>query len=101
MHLWHPRPLTKKYYRHREVNLQHFIGHLKESFTINISSKYFDKSISSYVSFVENLQKKYGFEDEKYCGLATLNRITLSEKPKSSIKRKIRRRFLNILDRFR
>jgi len=98
IHLWHPRPLTKKYYRHREVNLKHFLKHLQDSLEQDISTKYLDNN-SSYSKFIDNLMVKYGFEDKKYCGLIELNPISKAKKPKSSIKRKIRRRFLNFLEK--
>jgi len=97
MHLWHPRPLTKKYYRHREINLKHFTKHLQDSLKQDISNKYLNNN-SSYSEFIDNLMAKYGFKDKKYCGLKELNPTSKAKKPKSSIKRKIRRRFLNLLN---
>jgi predicted glycosyltransferase involved in capsule biosynthesis len=100
LHLWHPRPLTKKYYRHREINLGYFIGHLKESFSQKLDDKYFDRTIINYNNFIENLLLNYGFSDKKYCGLEDLNPLAKAKKPKFNLKRKIRRRFLNLLDKF-
>ena len=97
LHLWHPRPLTKKYYRHREVNLQYFIAHLEESLTQNRDNP----SSLSYAQFIENLLIEYGFSDKRYCGLSMLNEMAKNQKPKFNIKRKIRRKFLNLLDRLR
>ena len=97
LHLWHPRPLTKKYYRQREVNLEYFIAHLEESLTQNTNNP----SSLSYGQFIKDLLVEYGFSDKKYCGLSMLNEMAKNQKPKFSIKRKIRRKFLNLLDRFR
>jgi predicted glycosyltransferase involved in capsule biosynthesis len=101
LHLWHPRPLTKKYYRHREANLQYFLQHLKESFSQKIDKKYLDKSILDYNDFINKLLLNYGFSDKQFCGLEDLNTISKAQNPKFNLKRKIRRRFLNILDRFK
>ena len=101
LHLWHPRPLTKKYYRHREVNLDYFIAHLKESFESKLEKRYFDKTILNYSDFIDKLLLEHGFSDKKYCGLDDLNLIAKSQKPKFNLKRKIRRRFLNLWDRVR
>ena len=101
MHLWHPRPLTKKYYRHREINLEYFLKHLEDSFNKDIDTKYLDDNLSNYSEFIDNLMNKYGFDNKKYCGLKELNSISKAKKPKSSIKRKIRRRFLNLLDKIK
>ncbi len=96
LHLWHPRPLTKKYYRHREVNLEYFIQHLQESLSLKIEKQ----TLFSYMEFVQNLLKEYGFGDKKYCGLSELNEVAKNQKPPFNLKRKLRRRFLNLLDRF-
>lgn len=101
MHLWHPRPLTKKYYRHREVNLEYFLKHLENSFDKEMSSKYLDSSFCNYSEFIDNLMIEYGFDNKIYCGFKELNPISKAKKPKSSIKRKIRRRFLNLLDKIK
>jgi len=101
VHLWHPRPLTKKYYRHREVNLEYFLKHLEESFDKDMSPKYLDSSYSNYSEFIDNLLIRYELNNKKYCGLRDLNPISKAKKPKSSIKRKIRRRFLNLLDKIK
>ena len=101
LHLWHPRPLTKKYYRHREVNLQYFIQHLQDSFTQKIAVEYVDKDFSDYQTYVENLLSTYGYGDEKYCGLEELNSFAKAQQAKFNLKRKIRRRFLNLLDRLK
>jgi predicted glycosyltransferase involved in capsule biosynthesis len=101
LHLWHPRPLTKKYYRHREVNLQYFLQHLKESFSQKIDEKHLDKSFLDYDDFINKLLLNYGFTDKQFCGLEDLNAIAKAQKPKFNLKRKIRRRFLNFLDRFK
>jgi len=98
MHLWHSRPLTKRYYRHRKVNLHHFIESLKGSLNNKIETKYLDSTLSTYNEFIDNLLVKYGFNNRDYCGLRELNPIAKANKPKSNLKRKIRRRFLNLLD---
>ncbi len=94
LHLWHPRPLTKKYYRHREINLEYFLKYLQESLKEKM-----DAPIRDYHQFIDDLMNEYGFNDKKYCGLKELNPIAKAQKPKFNLKRKIRRRFLNLLER--
>ena len=99
LHLWHNRPLTKKYYRNREKNLLYFLEYLNSSLENEIRDVFLDKSLGDYNRFIDTLMEKYGFGNAKYCGLRELNSYSKSNKPKSSIKRKIRRKFLNLLDR--
>jgi predicted glycosyltransferase involved in capsule biosynthesis len=99
LHLWHDRPLTKKYYRNRENNLVYFLEYLNSSLEFDIRDDFLDKSLGDYNKFIDTLMEKYGFESAKYCGLRELNSYSKNSKPKVSLKRKIRRKFLNLLDR--
>ena len=96
LHLWHPRPLTKKYYRHREVNLHYFLAYLQDSLCETIEGESVD-----YHRFIDDLCMEYGFGDQRYCGLRALNSIAKNQKPKFNLKRKLRRRFLNLWDKIR
>lgn len=100
LHLWHPRPLTQKYYRHRKVNLEYFIEYLNSSLSQKLNQKYIDTTIVSYQDFVFNLLKEYGYDNKKFCGFEKLNSVAEAKKPKFSLKRKIRRRVLNFMDKF-
>jgi len=94
LHLWHPRPLTKKYYRHREVNFKYFLKYLENSLKQPIKAP-----VKDYYKFIDNLMIEYKLDNEKYCGLKELNHIAKTYKAKFSLKRKIRRKFLNLLDK--
>jgi hypothetical protein len=65
----------------------------------DIRDDFLDKSLGDYNKFIDTLMEKYGFESAKYCGLRELNSYSKNSKPKVSLKRKIRRKFLNLLDR--
>jgi len=100
LHLWHERPLTKMYYRNRKQNLSLFLDYLRDSLNIEVKDDFLDKSLGDYNRFIDKLMQKYGFDTKEYCGLKELNDYSKSIRPKSSLKRKIRRKFLNLLDRF-
>jgi hypothetical protein len=52
------------------------------------------------MEYINNLMDKNGyFDKELYCGLKKLNKISKNKKIKYSLFRKLRRKFLNFLER--
>ncbi len=59
LHLWHARPLTKKYYRNRGQNLIYFMEYLNSSLEIDINRKFLDSSLGDYNQFIDKLMFKF------------------------------------------
>jgi len=91
IHLWHPRPLTSKYYKVRKTNQKYFLEYLKQDI-----SKYDNKNkdLKSYEELISQLLEKY--DRDEYCGLDRYNKYV--KKPKGSIKRKFRKIILHPID---
>jgi len=86
LHLWHPRPLSKKYYRNRKINMNQFIEILKNDVDMKKEISLNEK----YKKFIYNLLLDNNYNPEEYVGFYQLN-----DKPKSSFFRKVRKFFIN------
>ena len=97
IHLWHPRPLTKKYYKHRTQNAILFTRLLEESLKVDLSDKYIDRSIlQDYKVYTENLLIRYGFNKKDYHGFFYLKYDSQKNiKWYKKINRKVRKLFFN------
>ena len=92
MHLWHPRPLSKKYYRNREQNFKEF----KKIIEKDINLDHTNSMNNEYKKFIIELLKSNGYDDiEKYCGFFRLNDYALAKQTNSSFIRKIRKFIFN------
>ena len=80
LHLWHPRPLSKKYYRNRTNNFNEFLNIISKDINMsNISAK-----TNEYKEFIFNLLQTYGYNDiETYCGLFKLNKYSSQNQKKN------------------
>jgi predicted glycosyltransferase involved in capsule biosynthesis len=97
LHLWHPRPLTNKYYRNRKNNLKYFLDYIKlpKDFVYTTNNTEIE-----YKKFINNLLDKFGYSNKSiFCGLREFNEDTKRKKIKFSIKRKIRRQFLFLMEK--
>ncbi len=93
LHLWHPRPLSHKYYKNRANNAAYFETVLQDSLEKKMNIK---NNSTDYQHYVVSLLNTHGFSDKKYCGFSNLNEDTLiRNKNKLFLKRKIRKFFLN------
>jgi len=92
IHLWHPRPLSDKYYKIRKNNQKHFLSSLRNDLK---KYKFNNKQLIAYDQFIFSLMKNNNY-DETYCGLYGYNQFI--KKPKSSIKRKLRKLILHPID---
>ena len=101
MHLWHPRPLSGKYYRHRSTNKQYFLRQLHNSLKLPLSNQYLDKSLSRDLSLhINSLLSSYGYDRKKYCGLNNLNPDNVAIKNKNIFQRKLRKLLLHPIQFF-
>lgn len=91
LHLWHSRPLSKKYYRNRKKNYYKFVKIISKD--VDLNNNHSNDNI--YKFFILNLLKLNGYTNlNKYCGFFRLNDFSQKNK-KFSLKRKIRKFFLN------
>lgn len=92
LHLWHPRPLSKKYYRRRANNFNEFIKIISKDVNFDISPSVNNE----YQKFVIKLLQSNAYDDiEKYCGFFRLNDYSFSNQKHSSFPRKMRKFVLN------
>jgi len=95
IHLWHPRPLTNKYYKVRKHNQKYFLEYLKKDLKKYTDSK---EKLLPYDKFINNLLVNYNIKD--YSGLYKYNKSVTNTKPKNNIKRKLRKLILHPIDFF-
>jgi predicted glycosyltransferase involved in capsule biosynthesis len=95
IHLWHPRPLSQKYYKVRKENQKYFLQ--KIYLDLKNYKYYTKKNLMSYDEFIVNLLS--GFDTNLYCGLYKYNDSV--KHPKKSIKRKMRKLLLNPVQFFK
>ena len=95
IHLWHPRPLTQKYYKVRKKNQDYFLQQLK-----NDLKNYKYNNNETLIEFDIFIQKLLiNLDLDIYCGLYKYHHSV--KKQKNSIKRKIRKLFINPIGFFK
>jgi predicted glycosyltransferase involved in capsule biosynthesis len=96
LHLWHPRPLSNKYYKVRKENALYFSNLLKNSMSSKITQRYIDKSLPNDIQeYIKSLCKKYEF-DKNYCiGFYRLNKQANHLQHTNLLYRKLRKLILN------
>jgi predicted glycosyltransferase involved in capsule biosynthesis len=95
IHLWHPRPLSQKYYKVRKENQNYFVQ--KISLDLKKYKYNQNENLMSYDEFIANLLS--GFDTNIYCGLYKYNDSV--KHSKKSIKRKMRKLLLNPVQFFK
>ena len=92
MHLYHPRPLTKSYYRKRSDNAKYFLKKLEESLSIPLEHQYINNTLSkNFKKYIDDLLLKYGYDPNIYFGLTKLNDKATSVVQANFFKRKLRK----------
>ncbi len=94
LHLWHPRPLQKTYYRVREDNSIYFKERLIISLKFDKINKINNENSNSYTDLIDKLMNKYNYDKKKYIGLEEINDWSIKNKP-SSFKRKLKKLIYN------
>ena len=92
LHLWHPRPLSKRYYRRRSKNAQCFSELLQESLNRSLNKEHLDDNIPcEFKLFVENLLRKSGCPPDIYHGLGHSKKVIRHPPPNVYFKKKIQK----------
>jgi len=94
LHLWHPRPLNKKYYKQRKENAKIFLEQLTKSIEEPLCKKYIDLSLpTEFTKYIVKLYKKYNIDEKIFLGLFSFN--PLNVQTKNTFQRKLRKLFFN------
>jgi len=95
IHLWHPRPLSKKYYKVRKKNQKYFLRKI----SLDLKKYQYNKNenLMLYDKFIEDLLNE--FDTSLYCGLYKYNDSV--NPPKKTMKRKLRKLLLNPIQFFK
>jgi len=90
LHLWHSRPLLRKYYRTRKNNAKYFLKQLKESLSIKLPLNDVDLNLSNKMDlYIKQQSMKSKFNNT--IGLFELNKESLKSKKRGTFKQKFRK----------
>jgi len=92
MHLWHSRPLTKRYYKNRINNFKIFDNQIRYDFNMLYHTN--NNTNKDYITFIDKLMNQYGYNNKNFIGLKRLHKDS-NNKYKGGINRKFRKFFLH------